>query len=503
MLKKLTATVLALALVVAMLPAASAATYSDVHGHWAEDAIFRLSELGILTGYEDGTFRPDQTVSHAELATILNRLLGFPAVEGTVAGMDASAWYYDGVSALLNQRFIYAPNGDFNAAATREQAVYMIANAFGLTSYKTTPGFTDDDDVSEFIRPFLVIMRNLGYLGGYSDGTFRPHNTITRAEVVTILDNMVDVFITQPGEYTFADRVSIAVLCQDVTLNLNTPTENPPTPPVTYGYRVFIAPGAQSTQRDGTVIINCSGAHANKYTCELNANAVSGNGIFLGSWIDIKLNFTPVLTDKTPSDERMMLAAGAMLNYINSSPTEQKALPTSIDLTPGNSASSLSNGWGVNNHDDVVYVVDYLARGDGHTNSYFEEVNDVLALTPEQLALYKSAYSDGYLFDQMLAWNDKWGDTGIIAWDLFRASNVALWGYKVDYITRDEALALFAPASTLLAEHFDTWDEAYDNYLDGYAWWSRSDISEGRPRETYWESMKIFYPDVFDDSLLS
>ena len=106
------------------------------------------------------------------------------------------------------------------------------------------------------------------------------------------------------------------------------------------------------------------------------------------------------------------------------------------------------------------------------------------------------------MFAQLDAWSAKWGDKGIIAWDLCRASNVLQWGYTAGYITKDEALAMGQDAVAAAVEAFDSWEELYDNYLDGYAWWSRSDITNGRPREDCWNALNGFYPDVFRDELL-
>ena len=71
---------------------------------------------------------------------------------------------------------------------------------------------------------------------------------------------------------------------------------------------------------------------------------------------------------------------------------------------------------------------------------------------------------------------EKWGDRGILCWDLFRMSSLIQWGYVAGYVTYPEALALLEPAATLLRENFSSWEEAYENYLEGYNWWARNDV---------------------------
>lgn len=75
------------------------------------------------------------------------------------------------------------------------------------------------------------------------------------------------------------------------------------------------------------------------------------------------------------------------------------------------------------------------------------------------------------------------------------------WGYVAGYVTYPEALALLEPAATLLSENFSSWNEAYENYLDGYIWWSGSDA------ESPWDTGRginyktISKSEIFDNTL--
>ena len=102
----------------------------------------------------------------------------------------------------------------------------------------------------------------------------------------------------------------------------------------------------------------------------------------------------------------------------------------------------------------------------------------------------------------------KWGDKGIWAWDLFRMSNLVQWGYAAGYLTYRESLALLEPAATILSQVFTSWDEAYENFLDGYHWQSWTD-PEGK--DTWETPLGKFYQEemkghstigpLFDDTL--
>lgn len=93
------------------------------------------------------------------------------------------------------------------------------------------------------------------------------------------------------------------------------------------------------------------------------------------------------------------------------------------------------------------------------------------------------------------------------AWNLFRVSSLAQWGYLAGYVTYAEALELVEPAATRLCAEFSSWDEAYESYLRGYARWSGTDT----PGQDIWQTPRgLVYQELkadpataalFDDTL--
>lgn len=78
------------------------AGFSDIAGHWAQAAIERMSQAGMITGYQDGTFRPDQTLTRAEAVTIINRALGIAPLTSAAqkwADVPASYWAFGSIQA--------------------------------------------------------------------------------------------------------------------------------------------------------------------------------------------------------------------------------------------------------------------------------------------------------------------------------------------------------------------------------------------------------------------
>lgn len=105
--------------------------YTDVKaGDWYNNAISTLSDLGIITGYEDGTFRPNASITRAEFVTIATRFFDYAAeYEGAFSDVSYSSWYADFVQAAVDMGLVNGyENGTFrpNASITRAEAVAIV-----------------------------------------------------------------------------------------------------------------------------------------------------------------------------------------------------------------------------------------------------------------------------------------------------------------------------------------------------------------------------------------
>lgn len=152
----------------------------------------------------------------------------------------------------------------------------------------------------------------------------------------------------------------------------------------------------------------------------------------------------------------------------------------------------LSSGWGVMGREDLIPMIQYMTPH-GHNDSFQEAAEIVNGLNEEELELLfaLSGETDQYMWRYTQEISQRWGDKGILAWDLSRMSNLAQWGYTAGYLTYEEALELVEPAARMTRETFSDWDEFYLNYLDGYNWWARNDVYtakteyEARLKTTY------------------
>ena len=179
-------------------PTEAKATYSDISGHWAEDAIQQAVSGGIVSGYPDGSFKPNRTVTRSEFAVMLMNAWK-PTEEGTALEFEDAAqipsWAWQAVAQAVQAGIINGyDDGSFrpDAEITRSEIAVMIAKALKLTSDpKATSGFADDRSIPSWAKSAAAAMKDLGIMGGSGTNLFNGSSKTTRAEAVTVLLRML------------------------------------------------------------------------------------------------------------------------------------------------------------------------------------------------------------------------------------------------------------------------------------------------------------------------
>ena len=150
-----------------------------------------------IRGYEDGTIRPEGNITRAEVATIFYRLLSsealeaFKTTENTFTDVDSDAWYNLAVSTLAKAGVISGyPDGSFNpnGKITRAELV-SIATRFFTTIEVGDSKFSDI--AGHWAAKAIDEAYIKGIIKGYSDGTFRPDQAVTRAEAMKIVNGIL------------------------------------------------------------------------------------------------------------------------------------------------------------------------------------------------------------------------------------------------------------------------------------------------------------------------
>lgn len=186
----------------------------DFPENWSKAALQFCVGNRIIEGRDDG-LAPKANTTRAETAAILVRMLGAKANPAVLAGYtDArpGAWYYDEVSAAVSVGLMKGTSDTTvnpNANLTREDACVLLSRAFGILPLdgKKYEAFQDAASVSGYARNAVSGMLERKILTGYTDNTFRPKASITRAEFAQLVYRTVTHICDNPSQLPAYGRV--------------------------------------------------------------------------------------------------------------------------------------------------------------------------------------------------------------------------------------------------------------------------------------------------------
>ncbi|MGI6413064.1 MAG: S-layer homology domain-containing protein [Syntrophomonadaceae bacterium] len=163
---------------------------TDIAGHWAEANIQALVDLKAITGYPDGTFKPDNTITRAEFATVLVKAYALELESGKVFNDTQNHWAKEYIATAAANGIIqgyseteFGPDDKI----TREQMAVMIIRAKGADTAAGELSFTDSASISSWAVDAVITAAELGIITGYPDNSFKPQGNATRAEAATII----------------------------------------------------------------------------------------------------------------------------------------------------------------------------------------------------------------------------------------------------------------------------------------------------------------------------
>lgn len=219
--KKLLPLALTAAMIVPSVPAMAAP--SDIAGHWAESVITQWQSKGLIQGYEDGTFKPGNTITRAEFVTLMNNAKGFWS-EGSINFSDVKngSWFYSAVARAVAAGYVKGySDGSFKPGntITRAEAAVMIANAARLSANEAGAyRFTDVGSIPAWARGSVGAVVAAGYMTGYPDGSFYANASISRAEAVSSLNRMLGGTAYQPTQPTTPTTDTTKTISDDVVI---------------------------------------------------------------------------------------------------------------------------------------------------------------------------------------------------------------------------------------------------------------------------------------------
>ncbi|RXZ79442.1 hypothetical protein EBB07_22970 [Paenibacillaceae bacterium] len=170
--------------------------FTDIQGHWAEKSILKMVRIDAVNGYADGSFQPDRLITRAEFATILVQALGLSDKKGKTFSDTVNHWAAQAVSTAYAYGIVAGYDDNTFAPdefITREQMAMMIVNAMQLKSLPARKTFADQSKISTWAQKAVVTATEIGIITGYPDNTMRPLLHATRAEAVSMLLRSLEI----------------------------------------------------------------------------------------------------------------------------------------------------------------------------------------------------------------------------------------------------------------------------------------------------------------------
>ena len=166
--------------------------FKDLYGHWAENNIKKLLNAGVTSGYPDGNFKPDSNITRAEFATLLVKSFKLTPRNGRFFNDIAEHWAKDYVITAAQYGIVNGYNEvEFGPddLITREQMAVMIVKAAGFSEISAGIEFSDEKMISAWAREAIAIASGRKIITGYPGGYFSPQGNATRAEAITVIVN--------------------------------------------------------------------------------------------------------------------------------------------------------------------------------------------------------------------------------------------------------------------------------------------------------------------------
>ncbi len=219
--------------------------FTDMPDDWRTEAIQNAVDNGLISGVGDGKVAPDAPITRAQMAAIIVRALGAKekADISVYTDVDENAWYYDELAKAV---YMNAFSGDGNnmypdKEITFQECFTVLSRVFALdlalkskTDAYPAPAetyyfiedyenslslYADANLVADWAKLYYGSIVYGGYWSGGEQMLLRPTEYITRGEFAVVMDNLVEMYITEPGVVTELPEGNIVVRANDVVLD--------------------------------------------------------------------------------------------------------------------------------------------------------------------------------------------------------------------------------------------------------------------------------------------
>ena len=168
-------------------------SFVDINNHWGASYIQKLYSSGIVSGDPDGKFRPDDSITREEFVKLVIAATGLDLVNASQCSfgdVDSTKWYMPYISAAVEKGIVSGyPDGTFGIGQTitRQDASVLCFRALNKPITVSADSFTDDSSIASYAKEAVYAQRAIDIITGFEDNTFRPLETLTRAQAAKII----------------------------------------------------------------------------------------------------------------------------------------------------------------------------------------------------------------------------------------------------------------------------------------------------------------------------
>lgn len=195
--------------------------------HWAQTSINRFVQMEVVKGYE-GNYRLNDQITRGEFAVLMNRVLQYETAATHTYGDLKDTWYTQDMLKMAHAGLMIG-DGQYlrpTATITRQEAAMVMYRAFSLNKQDVVEQFNDEAKIATWALDAVRTMQANGYINGRLDGKFDPQASITRAEMIKMLDKVATQIYTEDGTYTKDVQGNVIVTAKNITLEGGTVTGN-------------------------------------------------------------------------------------------------------------------------------------------------------------------------------------------------------------------------------------------------------------------------------------
>ncbi len=181
--------------------------FNDLQGHWAAGVINELAGQGIINGYQDNTFKPNNLISRVECAAIIVRALDLTggdvnAVNSFSDASEVPAWAKQIVASAVEENLLkgypdtngatkFLPNKQVTRVELAAIMERVLTQKLGAQQAAEL-SFKDKDNVPAWAKGAVAVVSQKGLVQGYPDGTFMPMKEVSRAEAAAMISRLLE-----------------------------------------------------------------------------------------------------------------------------------------------------------------------------------------------------------------------------------------------------------------------------------------------------------------------